>query len=76
MESALYSIYALAIFVSEISLVRMRQQLVHKYYTPALSMKYFSTFNQLESSKFTPFIGTCSLQRPLQHRFAVDILIN
>ena len=76
MESALYSIYALAIFVSEISLIRMRQQLVHKYHTPALSMKYFSTFNQLESSKFTPFIGTCSLQRPLQHRFAVDILIN
>ena len=34
MESALYGIYALIVFVSEI------QQLVRKYRTPALSMKY------------------------------------
>ena len=42
MESALYSIYALVVFVSEISLVRflIRQQLVRKYRAPALSMKY------------------------------------
>ena len=42
MESALYGIYALVVFVSEISLVRflIRQQLVRKYRTPALSMKY------------------------------------
>ena len=44
MESALYmySIYALVVFVSEILLVRFltRQQLVRKYRTPALSMKY------------------------------------
>ena len=33
MESALYGIYALVVFVSEILLVR-------KYRTPALSMKY------------------------------------
>ena len=41
MESAMYSIYAL-VFVSEILLVRflIRQQLVRKYRTPALSMKY------------------------------------
>ena len=41
MESALYGIYAL-VFVSEILLVRflIRQQLVRKYRTPALSMKY------------------------------------
>ena len=49
MESALYGIYALLVFVSEIltrslrSLVRflIRQQLVRKYRTPALSMKYY-----------------------------------
>ena len=49
MESALYGIYALVVFVSEIllvlcaSLVRflIRQQLVRKYRTPALSLKYF-----------------------------------
>ena len=42
MESALYGIYALVIFVSEISLVRflIRQQLVRKYRTPTLSVKY------------------------------------
>ena len=42
MESALYGIYALVVFVSEILLVRflIRQQLVRKYRTPALSMKY------------------------------------
>ena len=42
MESALYGIYALVVFVSERSLVRflIRQQLVRKYRTPALSMKY------------------------------------
>ena len=42
MESALYGIYALVVFVSEISLVRflIRQQLVRKYRTPTLSMKY------------------------------------
>ena len=42
MESALYGIYALVAFVSEILLVRflIRQQLVRKYRTPALSMKY------------------------------------
>ena len=42
MESALYGIYALVAFVSEILLVRflIRQQLVRKYLTPALSMKY------------------------------------
>ena len=47
MESALYGIYALFVFVSNLtrslrSLVRflIRQQLVRKYRTPALSMKY------------------------------------
>ena len=42
MESVLYGIYALVVFVSEILLVRflLRQQLVRKYRTPALSMKY------------------------------------
>ena len=49
MESALYDIYALVVFVSEILLVRcahsfagflIRQQLVRKYRAPALSMKY------------------------------------
>ena len=42
MESALYGIYALVVFVSEILLVRflIRQQLVLKYRTPALFMKY------------------------------------
>ena len=42
MESALYGIYALVVFVSEIERVRflIRQQLVRKYRTPALSMKY------------------------------------
>ena len=47
MESALYSrvfTHSLfLVFVSEILLVRflIRQQLVRKYRTPALSMKYF-----------------------------------
>ena len=43
MESALYGIYALVLFASEISLVRflIRQQLVRKYRKRALSMKYF-----------------------------------
>ena len=39
----LYGISEIAIFVSEISLFRfleVRQQLVRKYRTPALSMKY------------------------------------
>ena len=47
MESALYGIYALVVFVSEILLVRflIRQQLVRKYRTPALSMKY-SLYNE------------------------------
>ena len=41
MESALYSIYALVVFVSEISLVRfLIQKRVHKYHTPTLSTKY------------------------------------
>ena len=42
MESALYGIYALAAFESEIERVRflIRQQLVSKYRTPTLSMKY------------------------------------
>ena len=43
MENALYGIFEIAIFVSEISLFRfleVRQQLVRKYRTPALSMKY------------------------------------
>ena len=48
MESALYGIYALVVFVSKNltrslrSLVRflIRQQLVRKYRTPALSIKY------------------------------------
>ena len=42
MQSALYSIYALVVFVSEISVVRflIRQQPVRKYRTPALFMKY------------------------------------
>ena len=41
MESALYGIYAL-VFVSEISLVRflIHKQLVRKYRTSTLSMKY------------------------------------
>ena len=43
MESALYGIYALVLFASEISLVRflIRQQLERKYRKRALSMKYF-----------------------------------
>ena len=43
MESALYGIYALVLFASAISLVRflIRQQLVLKYCTCALSIKYF-----------------------------------
>ena len=42
MESALYGIYALVVFVSEIERVRflIREQLVRKYRTPVLSMKY------------------------------------
>ena len=43
MENALYGISEIAIFVSEISLFRfleLREQLVRKYRTPALSMKY------------------------------------
>ena len=43
MENALYGISEIAIFVSESSLFRfleVRQQLVRKYRTPALSMKY------------------------------------
>ena len=49
MESALHSTYALVVFVSEIERVRflIRQQLVRKYRTPALSMKY-SLYIQLE----------------------------
>ena len=43
MESASYGIYALVVFISEISLVRflIRQQLMRKYRTPALSMRCF-----------------------------------
>ena len=44
MESALYGIYALVVYESEItSLVRflIRQQLVRKYRRRTLSMKYF-----------------------------------
>ena len=41
MESALYSIYALVVFVSEIERVRfLIQKRVHKYRTPTLSTKY------------------------------------
>ena len=40
MESALYGIYLLVVFVSEIVRFLIRQQLVRKYRTPALSMKY------------------------------------
>ena len=41
MESALYGIYALVVFVSESALVRflIRQQLVRKYRTRALFIK-------------------------------------
>ena len=41
MESALYGIFALVVFVLENSLVRflIRQQLVRKYRTRAFSMK-------------------------------------
>ena len=56
MESALYSIYALVVFVSEILLVRflIRQQLVRKYRTPALSMKYsLCTFFLDQETSFT-----------------------
>ena len=62
MESALYDIYALAVFVSEILLVRcahsfdfpvIRQQLLHKYRTPALSMKY-SLFNLIKIPELLP----------------------
>ena len=45
MESALYDIYALVVFVSEMtSLVRflIRQQPLRKYRRRALSMKYFT----------------------------------
>ena len=47
MESALYGIYALDVFVSEILLVRLRPQLARKYRTPALSMKYSLYLNSL-----------------------------
>ena len=42
----MYGIYVLVVFVSEISLVRflIRQQLVRKYRTPTLSMKYSLSF--------------------------------
>ena len=43
MENALYGIFGNAVFVSEISLFRFLevcQQLVRKYRTPALSIKY------------------------------------
>ena len=53
MESALYSIYALVVFVSEIERVNRRsegvrflvQKQVPKYHTPALSMKYFFIYH-------------------------------
>ena len=64
MESALYGIYALAVFVSETftrslrSLVRflIRQQLVRKHRTPALAMKYslFSCSESQNSRIFNP----------------------
>ena len=56
MESALYGIYALVVFVSEILLVRflIRQQLVCKYRTPALSMKY-SLYSEFKSKMGTRF---------------------
>ena len=44
MENALYGISEIAVFVSEIFLFRFlevrQQQLVRKYRTPALSIKY------------------------------------
>ena len=42
MESALYCIYAIVVFVSEIERVRflIQKQRLRKYRTPALSMKY------------------------------------
>ena len=48
MESALYGIYALVVFVSEIERVRflIRQQLVRKYRTRALSLKYSIFLNE------------------------------
>ena len=54
MESALYGIYALVVLVSEILLVRflIRQQLVRKYRTPALSMEY-SLLIQLQRTIYT-----------------------
>ena len=61
MESALYGIYALVVFVSEILLVRcvhsflflIRQQLVRKCRTPALSMKYSLYTSSIHQSKKT-----------------------
>ena len=46
MESAMYGIYALVVFVSEISFVRflIRQHLMCKYCMHALSMKYLCLF--------------------------------
>ena len=47
-ESALYSISALVVFLSEIPLVRflIRQKLVRKYRTPPLTMKYSLFFRK------------------------------
>ena len=58
MESALYGIYTL-VFVSEILLVRfrflIRQQLVRKYRTPALSMKYSLYTEKCDTRKINVF---------------------
>ena len=57
MESALYGIYALVVFVSEILLVRflIRQQLVLKYRTPPLFMKYSLYTEKCDTHKINVF---------------------
>ena len=58
MENALYGIYALVVFVSEISLVRflILQHLVRKYCMHALSVRnfmsaFFCTYRQIPNPK-------------------------
>ena len=63
MESALYGMHALVVSASEVLLVRflIRQQLVRKYRTPALSMKY-SLYIELR------YIEFCYIEVPLNER--------
>ena len=78
MESALYGIYALVVFVSEILLVRflIRQQLVRKYRTPALSMKYslFESIVFLSHSVKKIVTGTLSLPGECSSKLSTSLI--